>query len=165
MQDCLLDLVRDFKTALRKENIMVALTKKLVVLIQNNSDKLTKRTMADLKKHPGAKSYRSLTEDELYSRIAQVYNEFDKWMLNKIKKENIKNTFMAIGKQRREEGFELSEVIQALTILRRHIWLLVDSESFFDTALDLHMAIDLINQTLVFFDRAIYFTALGYEKN
>lgn len=142
---------------------MIALTKKLVTLIENNTETLTKRAMEDLKKHPGTKSYRSLTDAQLYGRVAQVYGEFDKWMLNQIKKEDIKKTFLAVGKRRREEGFELSEVVQALIIIRRHIWLLVDGENFFDTALDLHMAIDLINHTLIFFDRAIYFTAVGFE--
>jgi hypothetical protein len=84
-------------------------------------------------------------------------------MSNETSKEDIKKIFMALGKRRREEGFALSEVIQALTITRRHLWLLVRSEGLMDTALDLYQAIDLINRSVLFFDRAIYFTAVGYE--
>ena len=144
---------------------MIALTKKLVVLLSDNVDTLTKRSMEDIKKHGGTKTYRTLTDAQIYSRVAQVYDQVDKWMLGEIRKEDIKQTFMAVGKRRREEGFRVSEVIQALIIIRRHIWIFVDSENFFDTALDLHSAIDLINSTLVFFDRAIYFTSVGYENS
>lgn len=144
---------------------MIALTKKLVVLLEDNVDTLTKRAMEDIKKHGGTKTYRTLTDAQLYSRVAQVYGQFDKWMLGEIKKNTIKQTFLAVGKRRREEDFAVSEVIQALIIIRRHIWIYVDSENFFETALDLRSAIDLINMTLVFFDWAIYFTTVGYEQS
>jgi hypothetical protein len=32
-----------------------------------------------------------------------------------------------------------------------------------DTALELHQAIELNNRVVLFFDRAIYYTILGYE--
>ena len=62
------------------------------------------------------------------------------------------------------EGFALSEVIQALLVIRRVLWFKVQSDGFLDTALDLNMALALYNRVLLFFDRAIYFTSLGYEK-
>lgn len=33
-----------------------------------------------------------------------------------------------------------------------------------NTALDLHKAMELSNRVVLFFDRAVYYTALGYEK-
>lgn len=41
-----------------------------------------------------------------------------------------------IRKQRRLEGFALSEVIQALIIIRRQIWLKIQTDGYLDTALD-----------------------------
>ncbi|TFG91783.1 MAG: hypothetical protein E4H15_05165 [Syntrophobacterales bacterium] len=69
-----------------------------------------------------------------------------------------------MGAQRRKEGFALSEVIQALITTRRYLWLKVLSDGLLDTALDLHKGLDLNNRVVLFFDRAIYFTAKGYEK-
>jgi hypothetical protein len=69
-----------------------------------------------------------------------------------------------LGAQRREEGFSLAEVIQALIIARRHIWLKVQSEGFLDTILDLNQAMELSNRVVLFFDRAIVYTAVGYEQ-
>ncbi len=144
---------------------MRTLSKNLVDLIQRNWDTLTRRVMADIKKHPGAKTYRNLEEAQLYSRVYEVYSEFNHFMSDETNKEAIERVYQALGRQRRAEGFAVSEVIQALIIARRHIWLLVDSESFLDTALDLRNAIDLVNRSILFFDRAIYNTVVGYEQN
>jgi len=119
--------------------------------------------MADIRKHPGAKTYRSLDEAKLYGSVYEIYSEFNHFMSEETDREAIERVYTALGRQRREEGFSLSEVIQALIIARRHVWLLVDSEGFLDTALDLRNAIDLVNRSILFFDRAIYFTAVGYE--
>jgi hypothetical protein len=142
---------------------MKVLSRKLVELVEHNADTLTKRWLADVKKHPGTKTYHTYDEKQLYQRAFRVYSQFDKWMSNETTKKEIEKIYIALGKQRRQEGFALSEVIQALIITRRHIWLLVRSAGLLDTALDLHQAIDLINRSVLFFDRAIYFTAVGFE--
>ena len=142
---------------------MKVLSRKLVELVESNADMLTKRWLKDVKQHPGTKTYHTYDEKKLYQRAFTVYSQFDKWMSNETTKKDIENIYIALGKQRRREGFALSEVIQALIITRRHIWLLVRSAGLLDTALDLHQAIDLINRSVLFFDRAIYFTAVGFE--
>lgn len=142
---------------------MKTLSKKLVELIEHNSDTLIRSMVADIRKHPGTKAYRSLTEAQLYSRIFEVYRHYDKWMSDEYSREDIKKVYTALGRERRKDGFALSEVIQALIIARRHIWLLVEDKGFLDSAHELRMALELINDTLVFFDRAIFFTAVGFE--
>jgi hypothetical protein len=143
---------------------MLELSKKLVQLIESNSEKLTQRVIADIKKHPGMPTYRTYDDTELYNRTFEVYNQFGKWMSTKTTREDIKVVYFALGKQRRKEGFAISEVIQALILTKRHIWLLVQSEGYLDTALDLYQAIDLVNRVVLFYDRAIYFTAVGFEN-
>jgi hypothetical protein len=69
-----------------------------------------------------------------------------------------------MGGQRRKEGFALSEVISALIVTRRHIWLKVLSDGVLDTALHLNQALELNNRVLLYFDRAIYYSAVGYER-
>ena len=142
---------------------MKELSINLVRLIESNSDKLTKRVISDLKKHPGTKTYRTYDDDQLYKEHPTFTANFGKWMSTATTMDDIKRDYIVLGKQRRREGFALSEVIQALIIIRRHIWLLVDSEGYLDTPLDLRMALDLINRSVLFFDRAIYFTVCGYE--
>lgn len=43
-------------------------------------------------------------------------------------------------------------------------WLKVLAEGLLDTVLDLNQALELSNRVVLFFDRAIYYTTVGYEK-
>jgi len=140
------------------------ISRKLVELIENDADKLTKRWLADVQKRPETPTYHTFDPNELYHRAHRVYSQLGKWISNETNKEEIAAYYTAMGAQRRKEGFALSEVIQALITTRRYLWLKVLSDGLLDTALDLHKGLDLNNRVVLFFDRAIYYTAKGYEE-
>jgi hypothetical protein len=48
--------------------------------------------------------------------------------------------------------------------IRRLLWAKVQAAGLLDTALDLYQAMDLQHRVLIFFDRAIYHAAVGYEE-
>jgi len=140
------------------------ISQKLVELIEHDADKLTKRWLKDVQKRPETPTYHTFDPSELYHRAYRVYSQLGKWISNETSKEDIAAYYTAMGAQRRKEGFALSEVIQALITTRRYLWLKVLSDGLLDTALDLHKGLDLNNRVVLFFDRAIYYTAKGYEN-
>jgi hypothetical protein len=137
---------------------------KLVKLIEKNAKQLSNNWLSDVKKHQHTPTYHTYNEEELYNRAFDVYSRLSKWISRETSKEAICKHFFALGVQRRKEGFAVSEVIQALIITRRHIWLKVMSEGFLDSALDMYKALELNNRVVLFFDRAIHYTAVGYES-
>ena len=143
---------------------MEYISDKLIKLIERDADQLTKNWLNNVQNHPTTPSYHTYDKKKLYQRAFRVYSQLGKWISRETSKEDIAKYYTAIGKQRRIEGFALSEVIQALIITRRHVWLKVLSEGFLDTVLDHHQALELNNRVVLFFDRAIFFTSLGYEK-
>jgi hypothetical protein len=140
------------------------LSQNLVEMIEHDADKLAKKWLEDVRKRPETPTYHSFDPDELYRRALLVYSHLGKWVSNETNKEEIATQYTALGARRRREGFALSEVIEALIITRRYVWLKVLSDGFLDTALQLHQGLDLTNRVILFFDRAIYYTAVGYEK-
>jgi hypothetical protein len=140
------------------------ISQKLVQLIERNADSLAKKWLADVQKHPDTPTYHRFNPAELYRRSYTVYSQLGKWISYETTRAEIAEYYMALGKQRRREGFAVSEVIQALIITRRHVWLKVSSEGLLDTALELLRAMELSNRVVLFFDRAIFYTAMGYEK-
>jgi len=140
------------------------ISQKLVELIERNADSLAKEWLADVQKHADTPTYHKFNPEELYRRSYAVYSQLGKWISYETTRAEIADYYMALGKQRRREGFALSEVIQALIITRRHVWLKVSSEGLLDTALELLRAMELSNRVVLFFDRAIFYTAMGYEK-
>jgi len=140
------------------------ISKKLVQMIEQDADMLSKKWLEDVRRRPETPTYHTFDPDELYRRVHLVYSQLGKWVSYETTKEDIATHYTALGAQRRKEGFALSEVIQALILTRRYIWLKVLSDGFLDTALELHQGLDLTNRVVLFFDRAIYYTAKGYEK-
>lgn len=138
--------------------------KQLVDLIERNAHRLTEAWLADVKRRPETPTYHGYQDDQLYERVHEVYRNLGKWVCRETTAADVGRVYTALGRQRHAEGFALSEVLEALILTRRHLWLLVLSEGFLDTALLLQQALDLNARAVLFFDRAMYFTALGYEQ-
>lgn len=143
---------------------MEFISDKLIKLIERDADHLTNNWLSNVQNHPTTPTYHTYDKKKLYQRAFRVYSQLGKWISRETSKEDIEKYYTATGKQRRKEGFALSEVIQALIITRRHVWLKVLSEGLLDTVLDHHQALELNNRVVLYFDRAIFFTSLGYEK-
>ncbi len=138
-------------------------SQRLVDLIERNADELAKRWLRDVQKHKGTPTYHSYNPTLLHQRAFSVYSQLGKWLSKDTTREDIAKYYLALGSKRRKEGFALSELVQALIITRRHVWLKVLEDGFLNTALDMHQALDLENHVVLFFDRAIYFAVHGYE--
>jgi hypothetical protein len=141
------------------------ISKTLVELIERNADSLTREWLADVQKHPDTPTYHNFAPDELYKRCFKVYSQLETWLSSETSKEDIAANYTELGKTRQSEGFALSEVIQALILIRRRLWLKILSEGFLDSAMEYRRALELNNRVILFFDRAIFYTALGYEKS
>ncbi len=138
-------------------------SQKLVSLIEQNAHDLTMSYLKDVKQETSMPTYRAYDEAELYKRAHRVYSQLGLWISQEATKAETKDYWTELGRQRREEGFALSEIIRSLHLIRRHLWLKVQDEGLLDTALDLYQAMELHNRVMVFFDRAVYYAAVGFE--
>ncbi len=137
---------------------------RLVDLIERNAADLTNQWLARIRRDTSLSTYQRLDNSELYNRAYRVYSHLGKWISRETTKEEIARDYIALGAQRRKEGFALSEVIQALFLIRRTLWRKIMDEGLLDTTYDLYLAIELHDRVTLFFDRAIFFTAVGYER-
>jgi hypothetical protein len=48
-------------------------------------------------------------------------------------------------------------------LIKRHLWLYVQEQQFFDSTYELYQALELNNKVVLFFDRVIYLVTMGYE--
>lgn len=149
----------------KKTSIHLTLvSQKLVNLIERNADELTNSWLADIRKDPNTLTYRQFDRMAIYERAFRVYSQLGKWISHETSKEEVAKDYRALGEERRREGFALSEVIQALILIRRNLWRKIMEEGLLDSTYDLYQAIELNNRVSLFFDRAIFFTACGYEQ-
>lgn len=140
-----------------------AASRRLVDLIERSAEELTKSYVEDIRRDPRMPSYQGFDQKEIYKRAYRVYSELGKWVSQETTKEEVRGYWTALGRQRRREGFPFSEIVLSLCHIRRLLWAKIQSAGLLDTALDLYQAMDLQHRVLLFFDRAMYYAAAGYE--
>ncbi len=138
-------------------------SERLVSLIEKSADELTRAHLRDIRKHTSMPTYQAWNEKEVYDRVYLVYSQLGKWISKTTTKEEIRDYWTSLGRERRREGFALAEVIQAIHLVRKQLWNKVESEGLLDSAMDLLMAMELFNHVTQFFDRAVFYTVCGYE--
>ena len=138
-------------------------SRKLIKVIQNHSSELARKWLQNVQKSSTTPTYHTCDEMSLLERVHNVYANLEKWL----EKENsqVERYYTDLGAERLEEGFKLSEVLSALSITRRVLWEHVLTQGLLDSALDLYQALELNNRVVLFFDKAAYYIAVGYEKD
>ena len=139
-------------------------SRRLVELIERSADELTNHYVESVHHDTRMPRYQGFDRKEIFTRAYRVYSQLGKWISNETTKEEMRSYWTSLGRQRRKEGFPFSEIVLSLCHIRRLLWEKVQSDGLLDTALDLYQAIDLHHRVVLFFDRAMYFAAVGYEE-
>ncbi len=137
---------------------------KLVEIIEKNREELTRRSFRELLSRDETKSYREIQQDLLSERISDVYDRLISWLKKERSALDVRKYYVDLGKRRFSEGIPLSEVLLAFMLLKRHLWLFVTEKQFFDSTYECYQALELNNKVVLFFDRVIFFAALGSEE-
>ena len=103
------------------------------------------------------------SHDELQQLAHGVYRNLGEWLSHNTEGA-IETTYSKLASDRYAEGIPLSEVVYALILTKEHLRDYVRSSGLLDTAVELYQEQEL--RTLVgrFFDKAIYCTVRGYER-
>jgi hypothetical protein len=136
---------------------------RLIRLIETSAEEITNKWLGEVQRGAKTATYRNLDEKDLYQRGFRVLSRLGQWITEEADREESRSFWIQLGRERRDEGFALSEIIQALALLRRSLWQKIEAEGLMDTAYDFFQAMELHNRVTHFFDRAVYYTACGYE--
>jgi len=137
--------------------------KKLVDLVERDAELITTRAMKELLTREETRHYRNLPEDRVYDRVYDVYKRLGFWLEGEKSKANIREFYTELGRQRFHEGIPLSEVIMALLLLKRQLWLYEEENKILTTCFEFRQCLEHNNTVVMFFDRCIFFVAQGYE--
>ena len=143
---------------------MIPVSRRLVRLIEQDAENLATAWLQDVKINTKLPTYHNFDEKDLFNRAKEVYSHLSKWIAWETSREEIVMQYMKHGTQRRQQQFQLSEIVQALILMRIHLWRKVLADGLLDTAAELHQALELNTQVVRYFDRAIYYTIIGYMQ-
>ena len=136
---------------------------RLVHMIEDHADELTRGVIRSLQSDPRTPHYHQLTYEELHYRTFSVYHNLGHW-LSRNSEEPVETAYSDLAKRRFAEAVPLHEVVFALLILKHHLRDYVRSTGLMDSAMELHQELELQRLAGDFFDKAIYYTVRAYEQ-
>ena len=137
---------------------------KLIRIIEKNSDIIADKWVDEVTTSPYTRSYWNVSREELQERAASICQRIGYFLGKRLPRERLASFYRRVGQARRAQGYELEEVVMALLLLKRQIWLFVMQEGFLNINLELYQGLELNNRVVLYFDRAIYFVAQAYSE-
>lgn len=135
---------------------------KLVRLIEKHSEQLSGELNEKVWSSPRCSDLHKVPPDELEARTREIYRNLSDWLLNKTEAE-LEQRYTELGARRAGQGVAYSHFLRAITATREHLRAFVQREGLSDSAMELHGELELMHLLGQFFDRALYYAAVGYE--
>lgn len=135
----------------------------LVQLIESHSDQLADAAMDTFQTSEKCSDLHKVPPDELRDRSKEIYRNLSDWLLEKTEKD-IEERYKDIGARRAQQGVAFSHFVYALTATKATLYKFLHRQGMADTALEVFGQFELFKKLDTFFDRALFYAALGYEE-
>ena len=136
---------------------------RLVRLIEAHADALAGGLEEKVQSSSQVAHFRDIPAHELRERVYEIYRHLGEWLLGK-NELDIEHRYREIGARRARQHVPLSEVVQAIVLTKENLWEFLKSEAVMDRAIEIMGELELLQMLEMFFDRAIYYAAVGYEE-
>lgn len=150
----------------QKKNL---LSDRIVDVIRENEAIIINGWLDDVLRNRSTPTYQLFDRDKLWQRAHGVLSLFSNWAgeFHKdraVRRVDIRNYFVGFGKEKKKEGFTLHEILSALSLKRKHIWEFALSHGISKKPLDIYMAFEFDRRMMIFFDRATFYSTIGYME-
>jgi len=136
---------------------------RLVRLIETHSDQLARGLLDRIENSERCREFvQKVPPDDLKQKVYEIYHHLGQWLLKKTEHE-VEQRYMAIGELRAAQGVPLSQLMFVIVATKEHLWEYVTQEATADRPVELFQELELFQLVEQFFDRAVYFAAIGYE--
>jgi len=136
---------------------------RLVRLIETHSDALASGLLRKVQDSDRTRNYTNVPSAELEHRVREIYQHLGEWLLEK-EDVDIERHYREIGARRYHQHVPLIEVIWSIAMTKENLWEFLTWESIHDRPVELFGELEVLQLLGRFFDRAIYYTAVGYDE-
>ncbi|SRR6266496_1486648 len=136
---------------------------RLVRLIETHSEALATCLLDRVQGSEATPDYASVPPEELKERVAEVYRHLGDWLMHKDELE-LEKRYLKIGARRAKQNVPFSQVAWAIVLTKDNLWAYLKTESTPDRPVEVFGELEILQLLDHFFDRAIYYAAVGYEK-
>jgi hypothetical protein len=135
---------------------------RLVRLIETHSDALAASLLERVRSSPQLTEYRLVPAEELKLRVYEIYRHLGEWLMSK-SYTDIELRYVDIGARRAAQGVPLSQLAWTIVLTKENLLEYLKKEAVMERPTEVFGELELLQLLDQFFDRAIYYAALGHE--
>ena len=137
---------------------------RLLRLVETHSDALATGLLEKTQNSPLLPGYKlAVPPEELKQRVHEIYRHLADWLFGKSELD-VEKRYVEIGVRRAQQGVLLSELIWAIILTKRNLWDFLEREAVLDRPAEIAGELEVEQLLDQFFDRAIFYAAVGYER-
>jgi len=136
---------------------------KLVRLIEHHSDALAATLVEKVHSSELTRSYCHVPPEDLKGKVGEIYAHLGEWLLGK-DSFNIEQRYEEIGAKRVHQGVPICELIWVIILTKENLWEFLQKESSPERPVEAFGELEMLQLLDQFFDRAIYYASVGYER-
>jgi len=136
---------------------------RLVRLIETHSQALAASLLLRVQESDQVPDFRNVPGEELKQRVYEIYRHLGDWLLGKTEFD-IEKRYREIGARRAEQHVPFSQVAMVIVFTKENLWEFLKKESAISRPVDVFGELEMLQLLEQFFDHAIFYAALGYER-
>jgi hypothetical protein len=135
---------------------------RLVHLIESHSQALSACLLDRVQSSEATPDYKNVPPDDLKERVYEVYRHLGDWLLTKDELD-LERRYLRIGADRAKQKVPFSQVAWVIVLTKDNLWEFLKKEATEDRPVEVYGELEMLQLLDHFFDRAIYYAAMGYE--
>ena len=138
---------------------------RFIGLIENHAESLSLKWVEEVRSNSLTSGYAKFSKKELHDIVFERFRKHGNWVAKQqnIDKEIARN-FKEIGELRARAGIKSSEMVYALILERDMLVQYIKDHGIVTEGIDLNRVIQFGEQLNFFYDNAIYFALVGYDR-
>jgi hypothetical protein len=138
-------------------------TTKMIETIGNKAQDIAEQWYKNVKINPKTPIFHDMPHDEAIALAVNFYNSYRKLFDTDKPYEEAQDLFTKFARKCVSKHIPLPQAIYSMILMRRHMWLYVEYQAVFETAVEQRHALESQSRMILMFDYAEYVVILAYE--
>ena len=135
---------------------------RLVHLIETHSQSLATVLVDRVSASDATPDYKNVPTDDLRQVVYEIYRHLGDWLLTKDELD-LERRYLRIGAERSRQRVPFSQVAWVIVLVKDNLWEFLKKEAAQERPVEVFGELEMLQLLDRFFDRAIYYAAVGYE--
>ncbi|MFH1462935.1 MAG: hypothetical protein ABIO70_00910 [Pseudomonadota bacterium] len=120
----------------------------LVTLVREQAPRIAGLWLQEVRTSATTSSYTAMRPEDLLGRACTALTQFGRWLQSDPAGDEIRDFYLAVGRERRAAGVPLHQVLSSLSLLRKHVWTFARGQGIWRCPIDAYRVLELDRRIL-----------------